>query len=364
MLDGINLYLDEINHRMAGRSVQLVVENDNSSPEKAMECFKKLVDVEKVQILSGINLSNVGYALVPLIEKSGIPTVISVAQGDDLTQRKHPKSLVRTQASASQTSFPLGDWASKRLHYKRVATLSMKYAYGYEAVGGFQTSFEEAGGQVIQKLWAPLGTTDFTSLIKQMRTDADAVFVAAAGAPADLIPKQMQELGIKLPMLGSGTSFDEAQLRKYDRVMMKGVNSRGYCMTLPWTANRKFVAQYKAKHGGDDPPVVVESGYTSFMWIDKAVKTVNGDVENRDKLDATLKSTEVDAPRGHIKLDDYGNPVENIYIRQVERRDGQIINPIIYTYYKCSQFWKYAPKEYLQRPSFGEDNPPCAHCGS
>jgi branched-chain amino acid transport system substrate-binding protein len=86
-------------------------------------------------------------------------------------------------------------------------------------------------------------------------------------------------------------------------------------------------------------------------------------VEDRRKtLEALQKVQLADAPRGPVRLDPYSNPVENIYVRKVERVGGRLQNTVIETFPAVSQFWKYAPEDYLKSPLYGRDNPPCRHC--
>src|SRR5439155_923082 len=172
----------------------------------------------------------------------------------DLTQRKPARWVVRTGWTSSQPSHPFGEWVVKTLGYKRVVTIGIDYAFGWEVVGGFQKTFEEAGGQIIQKLWPPLGTTDFAPYLSQVRRDNDAA------------------------------------------------------------------------------------------------KSIGGDVEDREKFLAALRKVEVpDAPRGPVKLDAYGNPIQNIYVRKVEKKDGELWNTVIQTFPAVSQFGKYKPEEFLKQ---------------
>jgi len=91
----------------------------------------------------------------------------------------------------------------------------------------------------------------------------------------------------------------------------------------------------------------------------EAIKAVNGDVENRGKLMEALKKVEPkDVPRGPMKLDNYGNPIQNVYIRKVEKVGGQLQNTVIHTYPNVSQFWKFNPEEFLKQPVYSREYPP------
>src|SRR5262249_58484990 len=98
--------------------------------------------------------------------------------------------------------------------YNKVVVIAVSYAFGWEVVGGFQRRFEEHGGQIIQKLWAPLGVMDLAPYIAKIRRDADAVLTMVAGAPTIQFMKQYDEAGLrgKIPLIAGGPAVDEALL--------------------------------------------------------------------------------------------------------------------------------------------------------
>jgi branched-chain amino acid transport system substrate-binding protein len=136
-----------------------------------------------------------------------------------------------------------------------------------------------------------------------------------------------------------------------------------YSGALDTPANRKFVAEYR-KRFGKVPSYFAETNYTSARWIHDAVKALNGQVEDREKLLAALRRVEIaDAPRGPVKLDARGNPIQNVYFRKIERnREGELQNTVIVTIPAVSQFWKYNPDEFLKQPVYARDVPACKHC--
>jgi branched-chain amino acid transport system substrate-binding protein len=86
-------------------------------------------------------------------------------------------------------------------------------------------------------------------------------------------------------------------------------------------------------------------------------------VEDREAFLAALRKVDIkDTARGPLRIDPYGNPVQNIYVRKVEKRDGELWNTVIHTFPAVSQFWKYSPEEFLKEPVYGRDHPPCKHC--
>ena len=364
MTNGIAMWLEENNQTITGRKVEVIIEDSQGQPNVALTKLQKLVESDRVHVLVGEVFAHIGYAMAPKVEEYRIPMLYPVIAADDLTQRKPAKWIVRTGWASSQPSHPFGEYAAKTLGYKRIAVIGIDYAFGWEVVGGFQKTFEENGGQIIQKLWAPLNTTDFAPYLTQIRRDADAVFALMVSISASRFPKQYQDAGLKakLPLIGGGTTFDEFVLPSLGDEAIGGMSPLIYSAALDTPVNKKFVAEYRKKYG-KVPSYFSETSYTSTRWIAEAVKAVGGDVENREKFLEALRKVEIpDAPRGPIKLDAYGNPIQNIYIRKVEKKDGELWNTVIYTYPAVSQFWKYKPEEFLKQPVYDRNYPPCKHC--
>jgi branched-chain amino acid transport system substrate-binding protein len=363
MTNGIAMWLDDNNQTIAGRKVEVIVEDSQGQPNIALTKLQKLVESDRVHILVGEVFAHIGYAMAPKVEEYRLPMLYPVIAADDLTQRKPAKWVVRTGWASSQPSHPFGEYAAKTLGYKKIAVIGIDYAFGWEVVGGFQKTFEENGGQIVQKLWAPLNTTDFAPYLSQIKRDVDAVFALMVSISASRFPKQYQDAGLKrIPLIGGGTTFDEFVLPSLGDEALGGISPLIYSAALDTPVNKKFVAEYRKKYG-KVPSYFSETCYTSTRWINEAARAIGGDVENREKFLEALRKVEIpDAPRGPVKLDSYGNPIQNIYIRKVERKDGELWNTVVYTYPAVSQFWKYKPEEFLKQPVYDRNYPPCKHC--
>jgi branched-chain amino acid transport system substrate-binding protein len=364
MSNGFMMYTQEIGNQVAGRKVEVIIEDTQGDPAQALTKLRKLVESDGVHAVAGIFLANEGYALAPKVDEYRIPTVWAVVSADDLTQRKPTKWAVRTGWTSSQPNHPFGEWVHKTLGYKKVVTIAADYAFGWEQVGGFQRTFEEAGGQVIQKLWSPLGTTDFGPYLPQVKRDADAVFAVMVAAMALRFPKQYQDAGLKarLPLIGGGTTFDEFVLPSLGDEAIGAITPLIYSAAIDTPVNKRFVKEFRTKYG-KVPGYYGEASYMAARWVAEAAKAVGGNVEDKDKFLAALRKVETpDAPRGAIKLDAYGNPIQNIYVRKVEKKDGELWNTVIHTFPSVSQFWKYKPEEFLKQPVYDRNNPPCKYC--
>ena len=364
MYSGCELFWKESGWQIAGRKLEVVLEDDEGQPAMAVTKFRKLVENDKVHLVAGVILSNVAYALVPQIESQGIPTIYPINSAEDLTQRKRPKWLIRTGFSAGGNMHPFGEYAAKVLGYKKVVTIGLDYAFGWETVSGFQQTFEDNGGQVIQKLWVPLNVQDYGPYLAQVKRDADAVFVVALGRWTLLFAQQYAASGLRgrIPLIAGGTYTDEHILPQLGDESIGVISAHHYSASLDTPANRRFRAAFEKAYSRL-PSFYSENCYTGARVISEAVKAIGGNVEDRGAFMAALRKVEItDAPRGPIKLDAFGNPTQNIYIRKVERVGGALQNTVIYTYPAVGQFWKYDPQEFLRQPVYSRDFPPCRHC--
>jgi len=364
MVNGNQLYLNEIGGQINGRKIEVIVEDDEGNPATALNKSRKLVDQDHVAILTGGMLANVGYALQSFIDGQKIPATFPVIAADDLTQRKPAKWIVRTGWSTSQPMHPFADWVLKNTKYRRIAAIGMDYAFGYEIIGGFQQVFEEGGGQIVQRIWAPLNTNDFAPFLSQLRRDSDAVLALFTGRLALQFLKQYQEAGLKdkLPLLGGGTLTDETVLPQMGDEAIGVITALHYSQALDNPTNRKFDKAFEAS-AGKIASYYSEATYTNARWIVEAIKAVNGKVEERDAFLSALRKVDLkESARGPLKVDDFGNPIQNIYIRKVERVSGKLQNTVIGTYAGVGQFWKYKPDEYMKRPLYSRDYPPCRYC--
>ena len=364
MVAGTELYLDGVDRRAAGRPIELIVEETEGNPQMALTKARKLVEQDRVHILTGGLLSSTAYALQPFVDGNRIPTTYPVMAPDDITQRKPAKWVVRTGWATSQPMHPFGEWVARTLKYRRVAVIGMDYAFGYETIGGFQRTFEENGGQIVQKIWTPVNTVDFAPYLAQVRRDVDAVFALFVGRLALQFVKQYESAGLKgrLPLIGAGTTTDEVVLASMGDEAVGIITAHDYSASLDTPANRAFSRAFEAKTGRVSSHYA-EKCYTNARWIIEAIRAINGQVEDRDRFLAALRAVQVkDAPRGPLSIDAYGNPIENIYIRKVEQVGGRLQNTVIATIPAVSQFWKYDPQEYLKGPLYSRDFPVCRHC--
>src|SRR3989441_1067386 len=226
-------------------------------------------------------------------------------------------------------------------------------------------------GQAVHLLMGPLSAAVgyaiapyFAPYIAQLRRDVDAVWCVFSGADALRFSKQYAEAGLRerLPLIGNGTFTNEHVLRTMGDEVLGVITAHQYSAALQTPANRKFVAAYEAKFR-QVPSYYSEGTYVAGIALKAALEATGGDIENVDKFLGALRRADLsDAPRGAVRFDDFGNPIQNIYVRRVEKAGGRLQNTVIHTFPSVSQFWTYKPEEYLKNPVYSRDYPPCRHC--
>jgi len=360
MLEGIRLAFEQIGYQSAGRKIELIEEDSEGNPAVAQAKYRKLVTQDHIHVLTGVLLSNIGYGLIQPIERDQMPTLF-LTTPDDLTKKNVSKWILRTNFAASQPMHPLGDYAARTLKYKKVVAIAMDNPFGHEQIGGFQRVFEDAGGRVVQKIWVPLNALDFAPYLTQVGKDADAVCAVFVAAQGVRFIKQYAEYGLKarLPLIGSGVMTDEHVIRNLGDEAVGAVGALIWAPTLTTPANRTYLKLAEARVGRT-PAYFTAIMYSAGRWVAEAAKIVEGRVEDRERFLAAIRkaSETVEDPRGPIKLDDLGNPTQNIYILKVEKVGGKLTNTVLYTYPMVSQFWTYKADEFLKLPAYSRDYPP------
>ena len=202
---------------------------------------------------------------------------------------------------------------------------------------------------------------DFAPYLTQVPRDVDAVVQVFAVAQAVRFAKQYAETGLKdrLPLIGTGVFTDESALRSMGDEAIGTVTSLIWAPTLATPANQAFMklAEGKLKR----PPAYFHAVmYSAGRWIAAAATASDGHVEDRARFLAAIRraSETTEDPRGPIKLDEYGNPTQNVYILKVEKMNGRLQNTVIHTYPMVSQFWTYKPDEFLKLPAYDRGYPP------
>jgi branched-chain amino acid transport system substrate-binding protein len=180
-------------------------------------------------------------------------------------------------------------------------------------------------------------------------------------------PKQLAAAGNKKPVLGGGTSYDEFVLPAMGDEVLGHVSALQYSAALDTPRNAEFVKKYRAKYG-KVPSYYSETNYTTALMIHEVLKRNNGKWPGGPEFIKQLSAMKFDTLRGPVSFDDLRNPVQNIYIKKIEKKKmfgydkEELWNTVIKTYPNVSQFGQFNKAEFLQQPVYSRDFPPCKFC--
>jgi branched-chain amino acid transport system substrate-binding protein len=356
MKRGWDLYWELNGDTAGGVTVKTVYEDDAGDPDVALTKAKRLVEQEHVDMVAGPVLANTAYAVANYVADQGLPT-LQITGADDLTQRQYDPHILRVGYTSSQSNFPAGQWAYEQ-GYRTAATLCPDYAFGWESCGGFVSGFTAAGGKIVEQVWNPLGTQDFSTYVSQIKQlDVDTVFIGSAGgSDAILLFQAWTDFGLDPKiMIGNCCFADEVFLREVGDTA-NGVHSFTY-----WAEGRDsdtvrtLVQEYEKRY--DEIPSLYAAG--SYMMAQVTAETLEktgGAIDGSKFIDTARGLTFDDSPYGPVSFDDHNNLVGPVYLTEVQSRDaGGYWNVPVKTYDKVSQFWTYSPDEYLKHPVFSRD---------
>jgi branched-chain amino acid transport system substrate-binding protein len=358
MEQGISVLLKQKNNMLAGRKIEFISADTGGNPAGAKTKAQELIERDKVNVILGPLAAFELLAITDYVRDNATP-LISLAAAEDVTQRKANPFVIRPSATSAQCMHPLGDYAAKDLKYKRATTISEDFAFGYEQMAGFQRVFEDNGGKVVKKLWPPLVTPDYTPYIAQIG-NVDVVVNGFAGSNPVKFMRAYQDLGLKakIPLLAGWTAMDDALLKSLGDEAVGVISAHWYSADGQSPSNKRFVADMQKDYG------VLPGGYSAGMYIagqcvEAAIEKLGGKADDRKAFAEALHQVSLtDTPRGQVQFDHFGNVVGDVFIRKCERKNGKLVNTIIKTYPKVSQFWTYDEKAFLAKPVYSRDNPP------
>jgi branched-chain amino acid transport system substrate-binding protein len=364
MEQGVLTFLKDNDSKMGGRKVEFVSADTGGNPAGAKTKAQELVERDKVDVILGPLATFELYAISDYIRDQKMPT-FSVAAADDLTQRHPNPYLLRAGSSASQAMHVIGHYAATEMKLKRVVTICEDLSYGYEEMGGFQAAFAASGGCVVGKLWPPLVTPDYTPYVAQI-ADCDGVCQGFAGSNPLRFMKSYAGAGLKYPVVAGMTGADDALLKSFGDEALGLISATPYTVDLETDGNKRFVASMLKNH--DVIPGLYSAAlYINCQVIDTGLKSLDGDLGDRDKLMATLKAVSLaDTPRGPVKFDHLNNAVGNVYVRRLGKDGAKygltLWNKTVKTYDNVSQFWTWPESDFLAHPVYSRDYPALTKC--
>lgn len=343
--EGFRLALEERGGRAAGRTIQVIQEDEESKPDVGVTKTRKLVERDQVHVVVGPVSSAVAIAMRDYVVAQKQVWIIPVSAVPQLTDPDKANPYVfRVSETFAQGQYPFGRWVYQNTPYRRFILLASNFVSGRDSVEQFARGLTELGGTVVERIYPPLNTADYAPFLSTIDPKkADAAYAWFAGADSQRFVKQYKEFGLKdrLPLLGYNTLAEDSWLAQGisgDETLGLLTPAR-YRYALDTPESRAFVRATEAKY--KRPPTQYdESGYLSALLIMKAMELTKGDVENKDAFVKALKEAapQIAPPRGPIRFNENNQVVTNVYISKVERVGGRLQNVVVETLRAVPQF--------------------------
>ncbi len=323
--NGFRLYIDESGGKLGGRTVEFVKLDDESDPAKATDNINKLIKRDNVDVVVGTVHSGVAAAMARVAKQTGTLLMVPNAGAGVVTGALCAPNIFRSSFSNWQPAYAMGEAMAKRGH-KTAVTITHKYAAGDESVGGFREAFEKGGGKVLKDLSLPFPQVEFQALLTEIAAlKPDAVYTFFAGASAVKFVKDYAAAGLKgsIPLYGAGFLTDgtlEAQGAAAEGLM----TALHYGDALDTPRDNAFRLAY-AKAYKLQPDVYAMQGYDAAQMLAIGLKATGGDAKKVAEFGAALRKARIDSPRGPFTLSAAHNPVQDIYLRQVEGKTNKVV---------------------------------------
>jgi branched-chain amino acid transport system substrate-binding protein len=324
--NAIKLYMQQHGDTVAGKKIQVILKDDATLPDNTKRLAQELIVNEKVNAIAGFGVTPSAFAAAPLATQAKVPEIVMAAGTSIITERS--PYIVRTSFTLAQSSTIIGDWAVKN-GIKKVATLTSDYAPGNDALNFFKERFTAGGGEIVEEIKVPLANPDFAPFLQRMKdAKPDAMFVFVPAGQGGNFMKQYAERGLDksgIKVIGPGDVTDDDLLNDMGDAVIGAVTAHIYSAAHPSALNKEFVAAYK-KAFGSRPGFMAVGGYDGIHLIYEALKKDGGKTDG-DSLLAAMKGMAWESPRGPISIDpDTRDIVQNVYIRKVEKTDGELYN--------------------------------------
>ena len=319
------LYMQQKGDTVAGKKIQLIVKDDTGTADVTKRLAQELIVNDKVAVMAGFGLTPLALASAPLATQAKVPEVVMAAATSTITEAS--PFIVRTSFTLPQATVPMADWAAQN-GIKKVVTLVSDYGPGIDAEKAFTAAFTAKGGQV-ENLRVPLANPDFSPFLQKV-ADAkpDALFVFVPSGIGAQFMKQFVERGLDksgIKLIGPGDVTDDDLLNNMGDVALGAITTQHYSAAHDSPENKAFVEAFKKANNGMRPNFMAVGGYDGMHLIYEGLKKTNG-AGGQALVDA-MKGMSWTSPRGPVSIDPQTRDiVQNIYVRKVERKDGELYN--------------------------------------
>jgi branched-chain amino acid transport system substrate-binding protein len=323
----VKLYMAENGSVVADRKVEVILRDDGGVPDQTKRIAQELVVNDKVDVLAGFGITPAALAVGPIATQGKTPAVIMAAATSGIVASS--PYLVRTSYTLGQSAGTMAEWV-KRQKIGRVMTMVSDYGPGIDAEKTFKERVERDGGKVVGEIRVPMRNPDFAPFLQKVRDEKpEALFVFIPSGPAVTLMKQFTERGLDkvgVRLIGDGGVTDDDTLNDMGDAAIGVVTSFHYSAAHDSALNKKFVEGFQKANNGMRPNFMAVGGYDGMHAIYAAIKATKGQGKGEALVNA-MKGLSFESPRGPIQISAQSRDiVQDVYIRKVERRNGQLWN--------------------------------------
>ncbi|HEY6754707.1 MAG TPA: ABC transporter substrate-binding protein [Pseudolabrys sp.] len=330
--NGIKLYMKQKGDSVGGKKIEIIRKDTGGpNPDVAKRLAQELIVRDKVDILAGFTLTPEALGAADIAtEGKKMMVVMNAATG--IITSKSPY-IVRTSLTLGQVSDTLGTWAATKGGSKKVYTMVSDFGPGLDAEKFFQAAFKAAGGEVVGSVRMPVANPDFSAFIqraKDLNPESIFIFVPGGAQPA-AIGKAFAERQIdpkKVKIMSTGEAVDETAVKAMGELALGRISAWHYDFNLKGKANEDFVKAFNTEFNRN-PDFFAVGGFDGMHLIYESIKKA-GKLDG-DSLVAAAKGMKWTSPRGPMAIDDNREPVQNIYIRKVEKVGNNFLNVVFDT---------------------------------
>jgi branched-chain amino acid transport system substrate-binding protein len=335
---GFQVAMKEAKAMAGGREIEVIVGSSDASPDSALRAARKLVEQDKVDIIIGPLSGSEGIAIRDYSKTQPQVTFINGISGAQETTYVTPsENFFRFNMDGAQWSAGLGEYVFNEKGYKKVATIGEDYSFIYTQVFGFALEFCGAGGEITERLWVPLGTKDFASIIASLPDDVDAIYLGLGGGDAVNFLNQYQQAGGDAKLIGGTIMIDGTVLSSKGKAKDALIGTPGSGPQADTWDNKKwqaFVKDYQDAFPPDkrfpSPSLLATGYYNAFNAMKTCMDQVNGELGDGHKgLRQCLATLELDAPNGKITLDSNRQAIGTNFVTEVVEEGGNLVNKLV-----------------------------------
>jgi branched-chain amino acid transport system substrate-binding protein len=311
-----------------GRRLEILLRDDTGvAPDTTRRLAQELVVRERVNILAGFGLTPLALATAPVATEARVPMIVMAAGTSIIVQRS--PFILRTSFTLPQQAMPIAEWAAAN-GIRNCATMVTDYAPGHDAEGAFKRRFLERGGQIPLELRTPLRNPDYAPFLQRVRdARVQALFVFVPSGEGANVMKQFDERGLRqdgIRLIGTGDLTDDDILNDMGDPAIGVITSHFYSAAHDSPENREYVAAFRQGYPNMRPNFMSVGGFDGMRLIAEGLRETGGNLDGQRLVDAMRGKSWI-SPRGPITIDrETRDIIQDVYIRRVERRDGQLWN--------------------------------------